>query len=136
MKAKLYLLFQTTIDDETENASYSVEGDFQKNKNGYTLSYEEIIDGAKTDVTIVVKENTAEIRRKGPASVCFPLEVGKSFPCDYKTPYGALCMQVEATAIKNTLSPDGGHLLLSYNLEMGGGITHHVMNLDVKKVTL
>lgn len=135
MNAIFDLSFHTTIDGESEQSRQQCEGTYTPFPGGYTIAYTELLDGASTDVTIEITESRTTITRKGINSICFPLSVGKSFPCEYKTLYGSIPMTVTATSIQNNLSIQGGSLFLTYDLEMGGGNTHHMMNLTVKKVT-
>ena len=133
MDVDVTLHFQTFLDDEREETHHQFTGDYAFDEKGTTLSYTEIIEGVSTVVVIQHKNETVEILRKGPHSTRFVLVEGKTFPCDYATPYGNLSMDVTAETIDNQLTNKGGSMMLSYYLTMGSGKSHHILNLTVKK---
>lgn len=122
------------MDNEQETSTHDFPGTFDIISKGYSIAYQETIDGQKTDVTIQVCGDKIQIHRKGASNVCFRFQNGKQFPTEYQTPYGTIGMNVITKKIENQLSDDGGNLSLFYILEMGGGETYHQMTLNVKKV--
>lgn len=130
MQVNIHLSFCTEIDGNVEKEKIETTGNYLSTDSGYIISYMEQIEDSLTGVKITTTPNVITIDRKGPCSVTFTMEENKAHPCAYSTPYGILDMQVKATSIQNALTPNGGHLEISYILDMDGE-TFHTLSLTI-----
>ena len=60
------------------------------------------------------------VERCGPLSSVFVISKGERLFSVYSTPYGNLDMCIYAKKVENTLSLDGGTLILDYAVELKG----------------
>ena len=130
MQVNIHLAFCTEIDGNIEKEKIDTLGNFLKTESGYIISYMEQLEDSLTAVKITITQDSVTIDRKGPCSVTFLMEENKVHSCAYSTPYGVLDMQVKATSIQNSLTPNGGHLEISYILDMDGE-TFHTLSLTI-----
>lgn len=111
------------------------EGKYKKDKNGYTLSYEESqVTGMEgTLTTISANCDSVTIVRQGTVNNQFEFVKGKLMKSYYETPYGAFLMSVTTKLMEVELNDEGGSLKVVYNLDINGvGTGRNNLSLSVK----
>ena len=89
--------------------------------NTVYLSYEESeVTGMEgTTTTFTVHPERVELIRTGTVQSKMVFEKGKKDVSLYDVGFGALTIGVKARRLKNELGPAGGHLEISYGIEIG-----------------
>lgn len=89
--------------------------------NTVYLSYEESeVTGMEgTTTTFTVHPERVELVRTGTVQSKMVFEKGKKDVSLYDVGFGALTIGVKARRLKNELGPTGGHLEISYGIEIG-----------------
>ena len=93
----------------------------QEEGEGFSLSYlESELTGLEgTTTTFTVKGERVELVRTGAVQSKMVFEKGKQDVSLYNVGFGALTIGVKARRLKNELGPTGGHLEISYGIEIG-----------------
>ncbi|MBQ8915018.1 MAG: DUF1934 domain-containing protein [Clostridia bacterium] len=126
----------------SENNEYTLvsEGVLEKADGRITLSYEETaIEGVEGCSTIIsfdpAMRGCVTVERVGPLASVFVISRGERIFSVYKTPYGAIDMCIYAKRVLNSLSEDGGMLILDYAVELKG-LTAQRTKMEVKVTVL
>lgn len=106
---------------------------YDKELGEYIIEYDETelsgMSGTKTK--IIANENAVQLVRDGDFSSHFVIEKGKKFIGNYKTPYGAIALEIMPTDVDCNLTEDGGLLSFRYSLQLGEENTDNIMSINV-----
>ena len=94
---------------------------YDKNGKFYIMYRESEMTGfgEETTTTLKVDGDVITLMRNGPNSSQMVFEKGKKDISLYNVGFGALTIGVKARRLKNELGPNGGHLEISYGIEIG-----------------
>lgn len=129
-------LLSDAPDGETNEYSLVSEGVLEMREGRLALSYkEEAIVGTQGCTTVISFDRSVPecvtVERCGPLSSVFVISKGERLFSVYSTPYGNLDMCIYAKKVENTLSLDGGTLILDYAVELKG-LTAQRTRMEVK----
>ncbi len=129
-------LLSDAPDGEKNEYSLVSEGLLRTDGERLELSYEETaIEGVEGCTTLIsFDKNSPEcvtVERCGALSSVFVISKGERLFSVYSTPFGALDMCIYAKKVENTLSEDGGILVLDYAVELRG-LTAQRTRMEVK----
>ena len=126
-----------------EKNEYSLvsEGLLCTNGERLELSYEETaiegVEGCTTVISFDIGDpECVTVERCGALSSVFVIAKGKRLFSTYATPYGTLDMCIYAKKVENTLTAEGGTLVLDYAVELKGLTAQRTrMEVKVRKLT-
>ena len=117
---------QRFIGEESQTVQVVTEGTMKREGDTVYLSYEESevtgMEGTTTTFRIAPDRITlrrVELERTGAVQSKMVFEKGKKDISLYNVGFGALTIGVKARRLKNELGPNGGHLEISYGIEIG-----------------
>lgn len=139
MRTKVIITFlgETTQNGEKDKTSLQAKGFMEKAESGYIISYTEPDSemGRSKSVLHIKNEHFVELKRIGLYETLFLIEENKSHNCTYKTPYGAMNMEIIAKKVDAPVTEKGGKIHLEYLLLSGGEILgENLLQLDIKTV--
>lgn len=109
------------VDGESDSVEVITTGEYHEDGDIKTIHYIEYGSDdptAKTDTLVTVEgDKRVIIDRHGENSSRLELELGRRHQCAYETPMGQLMIGVFTDGISSTLSPLGGELRASYQLD-------------------
>lgn len=127
-------------DFKSDAGSYSLqtEGEIFEKDGLFHLSYSETDESSvtiRTDVSFSPDDpECITVARKGQFSTSFTLAGGKRMFSVYSTPFGSIDMCIYAKKVDNTLSHEGGSLIMDYAVELKGMTAQRTkMEITVKK---
>ena len=125
--------------DEDENTvSLSTRGRFyHKNGNYYIVYKETEVTGYEGSTTTVKVEGEQKVSmlRHGEYASTMVVEKGKRHSSQYETGEGSLMLGVSAIAIKNKLTPRGGEISFSYDLDINSvDVSTNHIKITVREV--
>ena len=110
---------QRFIGEESQTVQVVTEGTMKREGDTVYLSYEESevtgMEGTTTTFTVTDQR----VERTGAVQSKMVFEKGKKDISLYNVGFGALTIGVKARRLKNELGPNGGHLEISYGIEIG-----------------
>lgn len=111
---------QKFIGEEKQTVSIVTEGTMRLVGDTVFLSYEESeVTGMEgTTTTFQVEKDQVILTRTGAVESQMVFEKGKKNVSLYNMGFGALTIGVQARRLKNELGPEGGHLEISYGIEI------------------
>ncbi|MDD6023537.1 MAG: DUF1934 domain-containing protein [Oscillospiraceae bacterium] len=111
---------QKFIGEEKQTVSIVTEGTMRFVGDTVFLSYEESeVTGMEgTTTTFQVEKDQVILTRTGAVESQMVFEKGKKNVSLYNMGFGALTIGVQARRLKNELGPEGGHLEISYGIEI------------------
>ncbi len=115
---------------EQDKSELSCGGNYYIKDGKYYITY---IEEEGTRVVIKASADSVTVRRMGHFSAVMEYETGRETEFMYRTPYGAIPMQINTHDVVNRLGKNGGGLKFSYSLSSGGGVTENKIKLEVKK---
>ena len=121
---RLHLRSKQTMDGVQDSQEQRLLGDYIEREGSLFLSYVEQADSGLEGVRTVLRLSPGQpvaINRYGDYPSQLLIASGKRYRCDYRTPYGALTLEVLGRKQRLEQNPQGGCLHLSYQLELGGG---------------
>ena len=112
---------QRFLGEEAQTVQIVTEGTMKTEGNTVYLSYEESeVTGMEgTTTTFTVHPERVELVRTGTVQSKMVFEKGKKDVSLYDVGFGALTIGVKARRLKNEIGPTGGHLEISYGIEIG-----------------
>lgn len=126
-KARLRIVSRLTEPDgdvhEIKNAR---SGLFRDTVDGLVLEYDDVQDGEKAHITLTMRpgrnaqENRARMQRRGMVSSQLSFLPGQKMASSYVTIYGEIPVAVDTRRVTIESGPQGGMLLLDYDVYMGG----------------
>lgn len=109
---------------QSDTVELITEGTFDAENGGFAIRYEETaatgLEGTHT--TLHVQPEKVMLSRQGNAVGMLVLEHKKRHVCNYATPYGGLMLGVFTDRMEQKLTENGGRLMVSYTLDMGGSM--------------
>jgi uncharacterized beta-barrel protein YwiB (DUF1934 family) len=121
-----------------ENNKYSLvsEGFLDVEDSRLVLSYEETaIEGVKGCYSYISFDfsdpDCITVERRGAINSSFVISKGQRMYSVYATPFGEIDMCTYGKRVENTLSPEGGTLVLEYAVELRG-LTAQRTKMEVK----
>lgn len=132
---------QRFIGEESQTVQVVTEGTMKREGDTVYLSYEESeVTGMEgTTTTFTVKGERVELERTGAVQSKMVFEKGKKDISLYNVGFGALTIGVKARRLKNELGPNGGHLEISYGIEIGEevkGLNSFIIDVRQQEATL
>ena len=111
---------QRFIGEESQTVQVVTEGTMRTEGDTVFLSYEESeVTGMEgTTTTFAVQGERVELVRTGAGESKMVFEKGIKNVSLYNVGFGALTIGVKARRLKNELGPEGGHLEISYGIEI------------------
>lgn len=110
-----------TVDGETDSVEVVTTGEYHEENGTKTVHYIEYSNedpNLRTDTTVTIDgDDRLTILRRGETSSRLELQRGRRHQCAYETPMGQLMIGVYTDDIRDTLSPMGGDLYASYQLD-------------------
>ncbi|MGN0453174.1 MAG: DUF1934 domain-containing protein [Ruminococcus sp.] len=114
------------IDGSRDSIEVTTAGDYQIIGNKRYIKYKEYDpDNAEISYLSTVKveeDGTVTVIRSGPAESRLILQKGKRHQCHYSTAYGSLIVGVYTDSLEDKLTPRGGTLKVSYELDFNAGL--------------
>ena len=110
---------QRFIGEESQTVQVVTEGTMKREGDTVYLSYEESEVTGMEGTTFTVTDQRVELERTGAVQSKMVFEKGKKDISLYNVGFGALTIGVKARRLKNELGPNGGHLEISYGIEIG-----------------
>ena len=97
-------------------------GELSLKKGEAVLHYQETLDESlpPQPVELVARDDTVTVTRGGEYETMMVFRKGYRYQGTYRTPYGDMELAVFCTRARYTLSPDGGEVLLSYQMDLNG----------------
>ena len=108
-------------DDSDIEIKFATEGTLRPIEGGFEIEYDESeTTGYENSTTVItcLGNSFASLTRSGSASSELVLEIGKKHHCYYETPFGSMMVGIFTKAIENTLTKNGGELLLKYTIDV------------------
>ncbi len=131
------ILDEQLSDGETERLEITTAGTLKSDKNGVSISYDEV-DGALQGCVTTLKIESptcVTMSRNGPYSSQLILEQNKRHSCYYETPVGSFMMGVFAKSVGAAVGENGGVLNLKYTVDFNSGLaTENTMTITVKGI--
>lgn len=110
---------QRFIGEESQTVQVVTEGTMRTEGDTVFLSYEESeVTGMEGTTTFAVQGERVELVRTGAVESKMVFEKGIKNVSLYNVGFGALTIGVKARRLKNELGPEGGHLEISYGIEI------------------
>lgn len=111
---------QKFIGEEKQVVQIVTDGTMKTEGDTVYLSYEESeVTGMEgTTTTFAVRPDHVVLRRTGAVESEMVFEKGKKNVSLYNMGFGALTIGIKARRLKNELGPEGGHLEISYGIEI------------------
>ena len=120
---------------DAENISVSASGKYIYSGSEARIAYDEAADGTVTHCRVTVKDNAAEIVRRGAVSCHMTVLPNIVTPFIYNTPYGAIHMACRGSSITCSLEKDGGEIELHYDiLSDGQCVSQNRITIKIKKI--
>ncbi|MGN0691146.1 MAG: DUF1934 domain-containing protein [Oscillospiraceae bacterium] len=124
-------------DGENSEIELVTEGILRPISGGFEIEYDESeTTGYENSTTVItcLGNRLASLTRSGSASSELVLEIGKKHHCYYETPFGSMMVGIFTKAIENTLTEDGGELLLKYTIDVNSAyVSDNEVLLSVEK---
>ena len=97
-------------------------GEMSVGKNEIVVKYEETLDESIPPqlIELTVTKDSVTMARGGDYETSMVFVKGQRFEGQYKTPFGTVALAVYCTRLRIDLSPDGGTLSFSYQLDLNG----------------
>ena len=97
-------------------------GELQLQDDRALIRYEEAVDDSMPaqQVEVVVEGESATMTRCGDYATVMVFRKDCRYEGTYHTPYGDMELAVYCTRLRYDIGPDGGELLLSYQLDLNG----------------
>ena len=127
---------QKFIGEDLQKISIVTDGTMERVGDTVYLSYEESeLSGMEgTTTTFEVRRDHVSLIRSGTVQSRMEFEKGVRDISLYDVGFGAMTIGVKARRIKNELGPDGGHLEISYGIEIGEDARGlNTFTLDVRR---
>ena len=102
---------------ETKNARI---GTLAKSPQGLTLDYDDVQEGERAHITLTMRENWAQMRRRGMTGAVLTFVPGERRASQYVTVYGDIPVAVDTRRVALVRGENGGELSLSYDVYVGG----------------
>lgn len=133
------VLNEQVIDGEKGSVTEKASGNYTlKNGKAY-IRYQTSNEGDNTLTTVIAENDTVTIKRSGAvsSSMIFKKNIKTSFL--YHLPYGSIPMEIDTEIIENSLSENGGTLIIRYSLiaqgeKYGNNITIQVTEGDMREI--
>ncbi|MBP5617683.1 MAG: DUF1934 domain-containing protein [Clostridia bacterium] len=112
-------LKSSVVSDEQEDMSLNVLGRMLWQEDCCHLSFE-ILDEDGTPILTQVKTegDFVIVEQKGSRSSRLMIREGERIASEYATPYGSLRIGVTGLSVANELTPEGGTLTLTYEVDV------------------
>lgn len=123
---------QSYLDQEPEVIELVTEGVLENHGEQWSLSYEEsdLTGLAGVTTTFQIQPGKVILNRSGRLTSQMIFVEGQKHDSLYQMEFGALMLSIRATRVEYTLSPDGGTVDLSYQIEIeqtsAGTIDYHL----------
>ena len=112
-----------TLDGEKETMTQRAQGTLRREGETWLLTYREgeASGLGDTQTSLEVGPAQAVLTRTGEVVSRMVFRPGQSQTSVYQTPYGRLPMTLRTLALRSDLSPEGGHIAIHYQIQLGGG---------------
>ncbi len=124
-------------DVDEDKLSLTTLGSFYRRDDSFYIIYKETqATGFDGDVTMLKVEANRKVtmQRKGKTNSELTIERGQKHLCHYDTGHGNFVIGVLAKSIDNRLSDIGGHLSLSYSLDINSNaVSENELNITVRE---
>ena len=127
---------QKFIGEEKQVVQIVTDGTMKTEGDTVYLSYEEseMTGREGTTTPCAVKPAPVGLRRTGAVESEMVFEKGKKNVSLYNMGFGALTIGIKARRLKNELGPEGGHLEISYGIEIEDQVQGlNSFTIDVRK---
>lgn len=126
-----------TADGENSEIELVTEGILRPINGGFEIEYDESeTTGYENSTTVItcLGNSFASLTRSGSVSSELVLEIGKKHHCYYETPFGSMMVGIFTKAIENSLTENGGELLLRYTIDVNSAyVSDNEVILSVEK---
>lgn len=128
--------WQQLEDGTAETFSTQAKGFLYLKGESLFITYQETDqEGNSGQTTWKVEKDRATLIRQGAASLRILLHVGHAELTTLVTTYGNLPVEIVAERLENNLSNTGGHLRVSYRMDLAGAVTQMDLQLQVDSYT-
>lgn len=112
---------QKFVGEDMQKISMITEGTMEYSEEVVRLSYQESeISGMEgTTTSFVVRKDHVTLERTGAVKSKMEFKKGVKDVSLYDVGFGVMTIGVQARRLTNQLGPDGGHLEISYGIEIG-----------------
>jgi uncharacterized beta-barrel protein YwiB (DUF1934 family) len=121
------------IDGESEKSVSFVSGIYRYSDTEVRLSYKEKNDGGESEAEIVVIDGKVSVKRSGAIRSELHFEEGESHKSLYVIPPFRFDAEVFAKRVRASLSEEGGHISLLYDMKIGGADKSAIMRIWISK---
>ena len=109
------------MDGETEESCLTTVGKYERLRDGFVLSYDEVGDFSGSITEISYKGKQVLLNRQGRNVAKLIIEKDKRYNCLYRTEYADLMLGVIGKSINSEASGNEGKLTFSYLLDFNAG---------------
>ena len=110
----------TEPDGDTHETKNARTGMLAKTPQGLVLDYDDVQEGERAHVTLTMRENWAQMRRRGMTSAVLTFVPGERCASKYVTMYGDIPVAVDTRRVALMRGENGGELTLFYDVYVGG----------------
>ena len=111
------------MDGQLQRTHQLCRGTLLREEGRWILRWQETPEAGLGNTASVLSlySGGAVLERTGETAAKMIFRVGKTFPFDYRTPYGTMPMALTARQVGWKLGEEGGTVSLDYDLTLGGG---------------
>lgn len=117
------------IENDRDEMQLTCSGSYDHAPQRQLIVYDEYTGESCAHVTVTVEGDRVDIDRSNLMSL--HLTKGVKVTDEYKTEFGMMLVEYTATKITNHLTPNGGKLLLHYEMSIGGVATKNEVTIVV-----
>ena len=138
MKVTVSIHAVTTDGGEQTTTTQTVQGFLRESENSLEIAYreaggEESLGNTRTFLRLFADH--MELTRQGDYGGMLVMEAGHTHTCEYMTPFGAMMLEVTASAYHHDVdSTRGGTMRVCYTLVAGGDPITHELCVSVAPV--
>ena len=104
---------------ERQVVELTAQGRFEWSEGTYSLRFEEMFDeGVRSETTVTaLRPGCVTVVHRGDITTDLTVELGKRHVSHYITPYCELMIGIDALAIEDNMTEQGGSLKLRYSID-------------------
>ncbi len=128
-KYKITVTNLQTIDGETDTITETAYGAYSVKNNKIYIRYK--TENGRSSTLITVDDKSVTIKRRGENTSSMTYERDKKTEFEYRTPYGAIPMEIDTQKIVTAFSPNGGTLKIGYIIKTMNDKYKNNITIDV-----
>ena len=125
------------VTEDTDTVSINTLGEMKWEDGACQLLYEtRDEDGTVCATRIIVEDDTVSVSQQGSTRSLLSIREGNRSLSQYQTAYGALAVGVTGHRVRSSLTPDGGSLLLEYDVDINASaVSKNIIEIYVRRVS-